>query len=268
MRRFLLLLLFIQTHSFCQITVMSWNLNNLGKSKSEETLTTISRIIKNADIVAFQEIVTNPSGAQSLAKILEILNRSSGQDWDYTISDPTSSDPYHTERYAFMWKKNKVRLSGKAFLEPLFKNKIQREPYMATFRSKKSSLSFTLVNFHALPKKKQPEKEIKFFKYLPDKYPDTSLIFLGDFNIPDKHSVFNPLKSIGYRTAFVDQKTTLRQKCIQNDCLASAIDNILIPPEIEWIDAQAIHFYNDFNNIREARKISDHLPIRITLTEK
>lgn len=247
---------------------MSWNLNNLGRSKSEETLTTIANIIKNSDIVAIQEIVTNPSGAQSLAEIATILNRNSGYNWDYAISNSTSSAPYHSERYAFIWKKGKVRLKEKAFLEPCFKNKIQREPYMATFKSKKSALSFTLVNFHALPKKKQPEKEIKYFKYFPEKYPKMSLVFLGDFNISDKHSVFNPLKTKGYRTAFVNQKTTLRQRCMQNDCLASAVDNFLIPEDIEWTDAHAIPFYNNFKDIREARKISDHLPIRITITEK
>jgi hypothetical protein len=56
------------------------------------------------------------------ARLADELNRT-GSKWDYIISDPTSSSPYKTERYAFIWKTNKLKQIGKAWLE---KNTIQK----------------------------------------------------------------------------------------------------------------------------------------------
>ena len=82
------------------------------------------------------------------------------------------------------------------------------------------------MNYHAIPKKKQPETEIKYFKFLPGKYPGSNLIFLGDFNVPQNHTVFNPLKKIGYRPVFTGQKTTMKMEGVGEECLASEYDNI------------------------------------------
>ena len=75
-----------------------------------------------------------------------------------------------------------MKLSGKAWLETKYNIVIDREPYFATFKFE--GKSFTVVNFHAITKSKQPETEIKYFKFLPAEYPDKNLIFCGDFNCP------------------------------------------------------------------------------------
>ena len=73
--------------------------------------------IKDFDIVAIQEVVAkDPGGAQAVARLAEALNRM-GSKWDYTISNPTSSSAYKSERYAFLWKPSKVTKMGKAWLE-------------------------------------------------------------------------------------------------------------------------------------------------------
>ncbi|WP_158209613.1 endonuclease/exonuclease/phosphatase family protein [Myroides phaeus] len=247
---------------FSQVKVMTWNLQNIGKSKSDETITYIAKVIKQTDIIAIQEVVTNPSGAQAIAKLHDELNRKSGAKWEYAISKPTESSPYRSERYAYLWKTKTVKLKGKPFLEPTYKDDIEREPYFATFIYQ--GKEFTISSLHALPKKHQPETEIKYLKFLPDLYPDHNLIFLGDFNLPESHSVFNPLKKQGYISSFEKQKTSLRQKCINGDCLASEYDNILIhPKKVDLIKAKPIYFFEDFEDITEARKVSDHIPIMI-----
>lgn len=261
---FILICFFIVQNLVGQIKIATWNLNNLGASKTDEELIYIAHIIKDVDLIALQEIVINPNGAKAISKIHEALNRSSGFSWEYSLSPPTESSPYHSERYAYIWKKSKLKLIKKAFLEPVFKDSIEREPYMATFSHKKRN--FTLVNFHALPKKKQPEREIKYFKFLPDYYPNENLIFVGDFNLPENHSVFNPLKKTGYQSAFTNQKTTLRQKCMKQDCLASSYDNIFYNNNsIELLNAKPILFFEDFEDIKQARKISDHIPLLIEI---
>ncbi len=258
MKKRLILLLF-STLGFSQVKLLSWNVENLGNSKSDKTLLFIANTMKNYDIVALQEVVAGNGGAQTVAKLVDELNRK-GNQWDYTISNPTSSSAYKTERYAFLWKTARVKKMGKAWLEQKYHLEIDREPYYCTFEYNKKR--FTLANFHAITKSKQPETEIKYFKFLPAQYPTLDLIFVGDFNCPQSHTVFNPLKKMGYESAFQNQKTSLKKQCKNNNCLASEFDNIWYKSaKIVLKKAEAIHFYNSFQNLQEAREISDHIPI-------
>jgi len=253
---FLLLLTFL---SFAQTKVLSWNIQNFGKSKSDVHLDYIAKTISTYDIIAIQEVVAGNGGAQTVAKLAGILNQK-GSKWDYKISDPTSSSSYKTERYAFIWKTNKAKLKNKPWLEKKFSLEIDREPYFATFEINKKTI--TLVNFHAITKNKQPETEIKYFKFLPNEYPDLNLVFLGDFNCPEKHSVFNPLKKMGYDSVLKNQKTTLKHTCKNGICLASEFDNIFYKTlNLKVVNSGVIKFYEDFDSLQTAKKVSDHIPI-------
>lgn len=254
---FLLLTLSLQA----QPTLLSWNLSNLGSTKSDSTILFIAKQIKDYDIVALQEIVVNPSGAQAVAQLANELNRS-GMKWDYVISNPTSSSAYKTERYAFLWQTGSVQLVGEPWLEKKYALEIDREPFYATFQYQNKQ--FTVVNFHAITKKRQPETEIKYFKFLPELYADLNLLFVGDFNCPETHTVFTPLKKIGYASAFENQKTTLRSTCIKEDCLASPYDNMYYRlDKIKIVQQGVLPFYVHFDSLNDARKISDHIPIWI-----
>ncbi|MDR7212650.1 endonuclease/exonuclease/phosphatase family protein [Flavobacterium piscis] len=253
------LILLFTTFLYSQTKVLSWNIENFGKSKSETHLNFIANTIKDYDIITIQEVVAGYGGAQSITKLVAILNQK-GTKWDYQISDPTSSSAYKTERYAFIWKTNKARIKGNAWLEKKYHLEIDREPYFATFEIDKKTI--TLVTFHAITKSKQPETEIKYFKFLPFEYPKLNLVFIGDFNCPQFHTVFNPLKKMGYASVFQNQKTTLKQKCQTNNCLASEFDNIFYKTNsLNYINSGIIPFYTKFNTFYEARKISDHIPI-------
>ena len=254
-----LLLLLLSTTTFAQVKLLSWNLENFGKSKSDATITFIANTIKDYDVVAIQEVVAGYGGAQAVAKLADELN-TKGSKWEYTISNPTTSSAYKTERYAFLWKTSKVKKIGDAWLEQQYNLEIDREPYYCTFQYEEKQ--FTLANFHAITKSKQPETEIKYFKFLPDQYPKLNLIFLGDFNCPQSHTVFNPLKKIGYQSAFVNQKTSLKKECIENKCLASEFDNIWYSSSKNKLkNSTVIEFYKSFDNLTLAKKISDHIPI-------
>jgi deoxyribonuclease-1-like protein len=245
---------------FAGITLCSWNLLDFGKTKSSAEIEFIANTLKNYDVVAIQEVVAHdPGGAQAVARLAEALNRK-GAKWDYVISDITSSSSYKAERYAFIWKTSKLSILGKPWLEKIYNLEIDREPFFATFKS--GDKFFTVVNFHAITKSKQPETEIKYFKLLPAEYPDKNLIFCGDFNLPESHTVFNPLKAMGYKPIFTDQKTTLKEECNGDICLASETDNIFYDSDkISFIKSGIIAFYNSFSSLSEARKISDHVPV-------
>nr|WP_315224057.1 endonuclease/exonuclease/phosphatase family protein [uncultured Flavobacterium sp.] len=259
--RNLLLLFILLSHTllFSGTKIISWNLENFGKSRSTAELLFIANTVKNYDIIALQEVVAGYGGAQAVANLTSILN-TKGSSWNYSISNPTSSSAYKTERYAFIWKTSKAKLKQDAWLEKKYHLEIDREPYFATFEIGKKNI--TLVNFHAITKSKQPETEIKYFKFLPQEYPNLNLLFMGDFNCPQSHYVFNPLKKTGYTSVLQNQKTSLKQKCQTNNCLASEFDNMFYNiNSINYINSGVVSFYTKFNTLKEARKISDHIPV-------
>lgn len=256
---FSFLFLLIYCVVFSQTKLISWNLENFGKSKSEETINYIANSLRDYDLIAIQEVVAGYGGAQAVAKLADELNRK-GAKWDYVISDPTSSSAYKTERYAFIWKTSKLKKIGRAWLEKKYHLEIDREPYFCTFQFENKQ--FTVANFHAITKNRQPETEIKYFKFLPEEYPTLNLIFVGDFNCPQSHTVFNPLKKMGYQSILVNQKTSLKKECRNDKCLASEFDNMYFKTsKITTINSGVIPFHQSFNSLQEARIISDHIPI-------
>ena len=246
------------SHAFSQVKVVSWNVENLGKSKSEYEIKFMAQTLKGYDVVALQEVVAGYGGTQAVAQLADELNRT-GSKWDYEISEQTSSSAYKTERYAFLWKTAAVKKVGKPWLEKKYNLEIDREPFYCTFDYK--GKHFTLVNFHAITKTRQPETEIKYFKLLPALYPDLNLIFVGDFNCPQSHSVFNPLKKMGYVPLLIGHKTTLKKQVKHGEYLHSEYDNMFYTSKITKIDGGSIAFYKSFTTLAEARKVSDHIPI-------
>jgi endonuclease/exonuclease/phosphatase family metal-dependent hydrolase len=255
------LFLSFSNHSETQVSLCSWNLKDFGRTKSDAEIEFIANTIKDYDIVLIQEVVAkDPGGAQAVGRLGDALNRK-GAKWEYRISDITSGEnSYKRERYAYLWKPSKVTLVGKPWLEVKYTNEIDREPFFGTFNI--ADKSFTLVNFHAITKSKQPETEVKFFKYLPAEYPDLNLIFCGDFNLPQSHTVFNPLKKMGYRPTLTGQKTSLKMECVFDDCLASEFDNVFYNAvKVSRQSSGVIHFYKSFVDLKQARLISDHVPV-------
>ena len=260
MKRILLVSLLLSCFVFYpQTKLISWNIANFGQSKSDKTIHYIANYLRDYDIIAVQEVVAGYGGVQAVARLSDELNRT-GSKWDYIISDPTSSSPYKTERYAFIWKTNKLKQIGKAWLEKKYHSEIEREPYLGTFQYQDKQ--FTVVNFHAITRQMKPETEIKYFKFFPGEYPNLNLIFAGDFNCPQSHTVFIPLRKIGYQSILVGQKTSLKQKYKNNNYLASEYDNMYYKTSrIKSINKGVLSFYKDFNTLKEARKVSDHIPI-------
>jgi endonuclease/exonuclease/phosphatase family metal-dependent hydrolase len=263
MKSHLLFLLFFVQLLSSQVKITSWNLQNFGKSKSDSTLVYIANTLKNNDILVIQEVVAGFGGAQAIAELDALLD-ATGSSWDYTVSDPTTGSSYKSERYAYLWKKSSVKLKGKAWLEQKYALEMDREPFLATFKYNLNE--FTLVNFHAITKSKQPETEIKYFKLFPAEYPDLNLVFLGDFNCPQSHSVFNPLRKMGFDCVFKNQKTSLKKSCVNEVCLASEFDNIWYPSkQFKVLKSRAVLFYEDFESMDAAATVSDHIPLEVVL---
>ncbi|MEY4595132.1 MAG: hypothetical protein RIQ47_1542 [Bacteroidota bacterium] len=241
------------------LAIATWNIRDLGKTKSDAEIKFIASQLRSFDLVAIQEVVAGTGGAQAVARLADALDRT-GADWDYTISDTTTGTRGTKERYAFFWKSSRMKRIGKGWLDQHYTLEIDREPYMGGFVFKKDTLY--LVSLHAVPKSKYPETEIKYLKFFPENYPGKSLIFLGDFNCPQSHTVFNPLKTAGYPPVMKDEKTTIRKGCNSRDCTASAYDNIFYPSKkMKLVRASVIHFQTQMPEELASEGISDHLPV-------
>lgn len=254
----LILFHFIAFSQSDEISLISWNIKDFGKSKNSEELNRIAEIVRDTDILAIQEVVAGYGGAQAVAKLADILNRK-GSKWDYVISDPTNSPKYVSERYAFIWKTHRIKIKNRGWLISALENSIDREPFLLNFYL--DGKPFTVVNFHSRPYNKDPESEIRTLSTYVIDFLETPLIIAGDFNVDEKMPVFNTLKKSGYQTAITNQKTTLKWSCERTNYLNYPIDNIFHSKDIHKVEGKIIDFVRFCEELEKARKLSDHLPV-------
>jgi endonuclease/exonuclease/phosphatase family metal-dependent hydrolase len=257
---FLLLALFHFTvTSQERVNLISWNIRDFGKTKNSEELDRMAEIVRDADIIAIQEVVAGYGGAQAVAKLVDNLNRK-GAKWDYVVSNPTNSTKYVTERYAFVWKTKHIKIKNRGLLITDLDSLVDREPFFLDFYINGHKLS--IINFHSRPHDKNPESEIMaitdYLKINPSQHP---IILAGDFNVNEKELVFNGLKDMGYKASINNQGTTLKKRCNGVDYLNYPIDNIFHSKNVLKIESKAIDFVKVCENLEEARKLSDHLPV-------
>ncbi len=251
------------------IKIMTWNIQDLGGSKSSEVLVEIAKIINNVDIVAIQEVVAkDPRGAKAVAIIADELNRM-GSKWDYAISDPTRSPSvYISERYAYIWRTSKLKNITRPYLDEELENLCYREPYIGKFLVKKSKEELVLVNIHTRKHNDVPELDIEnLIKYSDDTC--QNCIILGDFNLSENHEVWNDFYDSGFKVALQNKKTTLKRKCKKGNYKSHSIDNCYVKSKVFSINnAGVVDFVSGCGNLVEKRKISDHLPVVMELVEK
>jgi len=244
-----------------QVQIATWNLANFGRTKDAEEIGVAAETLRDFDLVAVQEVVTSPPGAQAIGALDQALDRT-GFAWDYRLSDPTTGPG--TERYAFLWKPSRVRLIGRAWLEASLADSLDREPYMARFEHRASGQRLLLASFHAVPTSKNPAREIALLDRLHNQYETDHLVILGDFNLDADDDAFNELRRLGYAAVLQDQPTSLRR--IRRDGpkghLASEYDNIFVETgPLRSLRAGTHDFTGRFSSLKEARSLSDHLPV-------
>lgn len=244
------------------LRLASWNIQDFGRSKDKKEVQRMAEYLRDFDLVAIQEVVANSaSGPKAVARLAGELDRM-GHDWDYRISDPTDSPGSKTERYAFLWKTDRVKLQGKAWLESSLPDTVFREPCLGRFEFNGNTI--LLANFHARRGADKPEEEVPLLARLVDAYPQDLLIFLGDFNLGDAHPAFDGLKQKGYEPAAKDQPTSLRQTCTDH-YFSGKLDHIFLPKQVRALRSGIIDTVGDCLNLKAARELSDHVPLWVEL---
>ncbi|PCI00788.1 MAG: endonuclease [Flavobacteriaceae bacterium] len=248
-----------QTYSSKEISIISWNIQDFGKSKSDSIINAIANIVRDYDIVALQEVVAGYGGSQAVAKLANSLNRT-GSKWDYAISSPTQSPPYKTEKYAYLWKTSNLTLLKKPRLLSELNPVVFREPYLIRFKLDHKII--TLLNYHARKHNDKPEEEIsQIIEYLKT---NNQTILLGDFNLSETHTIWNSLYKLHYKASLKNNPTTLKRKCNGGKYTHHAIDNMYYNTKnIVITRTGKVDFVANCDLLKKARKISDHLPIFI-----
>ena len=240
------------------LNIISWNIQNFGRSKSESdsVMKYICSKVKLHDIVVIQEVSTSEFGAQAVAKLDDLLDRT-GTSWDYVVSDPTTGPG--SERYAYLYKKNRVKLKEKPCLEKTLQDKLNREPFKAIFVFKGND--YYLFNLHLVPTDKNPAIEAAHLASLGETYKGKKIIFMGDLNLSQSDPGFDGVKKWSKPT-LIGKKTSLKMKeGEEGERLNMEYDNFFVSTNITVKKSDVINFFSEFKDLKLARKVSDHCPI-------
>ncbi|WP_300980343.1 endonuclease/exonuclease/phosphatase family protein [Nonlabens sp.] len=242
-----------------EISLVSWNIRDFGKTKSAEEIERMAEILRDYDIIAIQEVVAGYGGSQAVARLADELNRK-GSNWEYAISNPTSSPAYKTEKYAFLWKTSQVKVVEKATLLGVLKDCVYREPYQIKFKVKGNLV--TILNYHARKQKELPEEEVSCISDYIMHHQTEHIILAGDFNLSMDHQAFEKLKEAQYDTCATAGSTSLKRTCKDNEYLHQPMDHIIYDSQKNVVtDCGAIDFVQECDRLESSRMLSDHLPV-------
>lgn len=257
--------------SECPYTYVSWNIANFGISKKSsrgaEEIAFIASVVKQADIIAVQEVTAGKGeGARAIAQLADALSRT-GADWDYIVSDATEPASTGVERYAYLWKKSIVSTDrGSAHLVQELREPIDREPYTITFRLKGGD-DLGAFTIHTVPTAKHPEAEVRALGAAKELSAQKRAIVSGDFNLGPE--VTDPLMSPAGYTGHIKELTSIKMKLDGERHLAKQYDNIYTKG-VHVCTSGTIDFVTGSfspltpESLKRARVISDHLPVYAT----
>jgi endonuclease/exonuclease/phosphatase family metal-dependent hydrolase len=160
-----------------------------------------------------------------------------------------------------LWKPSRVKLKGRAWLDKNVADAVDREPFMARFE--RAGNVITVASFHAVPQSKYPNAEIELLKDFPKWYNEDHLILVGDFNAGNQEYGGQSLTEQGFKDAMNNTKTTIKMKPdAQGNHLANPFDHMYFEnKELQINDKGTVDFTRQYNDLKSARLISDHIPV-------
>ncbi len=241
------------------LTICSFNIRIFSDgSRDDEELQSIVQILKSYDLIAIQEL----RDKEILKRTVKAL-KNLGYKYDYEISQKVGRGV--KEQYAFLYRKDKVKViqGGRLYSED--DDEFIREPYFATFKS--GNFDFTLVTVHVLfgdsKKDRRPElmELADVYEYLQSKDQDEQdIILLGDFNMSPSDKGWDNLKQIPTMKHILKwpSKTTIQDSSLyDNFWFQKKYVKEFVKCGINKFDE--ILFGN--NDKLASRTVSDHRPI-------
>lgn len=256
---FMFLLLASLTWAACTdpLTLYTWNIRDFGQSRDAGEIAEIADFVKEADILAIQEVVPS-TGPDAVRRLVQELS-DHGHSREFVVSPPTTGSKSSRERYAYIWNPRKTFLE-RSFLDSSLESSIDREPYIGVFRIPGRKL--TIFSFHAVPTKRKPAQEIRQLidsTFLLTRPPNALLAVVGDFNLSFRSSAFDRLRVHGLQS-HLRGKTALKRKWKNGQHLTKAYDNIFFSNHGTVCQSGILDFSVNYPTLKKARlRMSDHL---------
>jgi len=238
------------------ITVASWNMHNLSSDETEIKLGLISLILSRYDMIVLQEI-GKPEVIDQLQQILQEVFELTYQSKVATVGKGKK------ERYAFLWRSDKITLLKEPELYPDPFDQFERVPYCSYFKT--GTFDWGLCTAHILYGKNKEDRrqEVRQLGQVYDHYrniiQDNDVLFCGDFNLPPTDLAWNPfIESNGMIYAISHPKvTTYKGKKLYDNCFWPKGTTEVLP------DSGQVFKFDQL--IPSPKTLTDHRPISITI---
>ncbi len=245
------------------IKLAAFNLQVFGTTKAgkPEVMGVLSKIIRNYDVIAVQEI--RDSSQTSLLKLRDAVN-SMGSPYDYVVSERLGRTT-SKEQYAYLYNTQTIQLIGSPYTYPDSNDLFQREPYVANFKVKNGNFDFVLITIHTDPD--TATQEINDLTMVVEdaksKYQgEGDFIVMGDLNADCtyfKENGQSPLRSSDYNWVINNSVDTTTKS---TDC---TYDRIIIttPAKTDFTgEAGVFRFDTAYNlNYESTIAVSDQYPV-------
>ena len=254
------------------IRIASFNIRMFGKTKAgrADVMQQIAAVVTQFDLVAIQEI---RGGDATPIDALTRLIRSSGRDYDATLSEPIG-ESNQVESYAYVFDRSRIALvSGSAYLVNDDEERMSREPMVASFETRPQPIAgrepfrFNLINAHTDPDEVTPRAIDNEMNVLDDVFVsvrqwewershEEDTIMLGDLNVNTRG-----LRELGQIPNVVsilgDVKTNTRKTKTYDHILADRTQTTEFTGRAGVLDLESFFGIDQ----EAALRISDHLPI-------
>ncbi len=258
-------LFFVQV-SAADVSVASFNIKHYGWNNGKD-VNAVASIISEFDLVAIQELMDE----NELTQLERLLEKKTNIEWHSMASHPIGRSRYK-EQYGFIWNDN-IEYETGAVVYIDDRDIFEREPMSLQFKSKITNTSFVLASVHIVfgDSVSDREHEIKalssYWDWLGVVYSNVPRIMAGDFNLPPDHEYFYSLKKKA-NPIIISGKTTLSST---DNRYASLYDNLFVEKNGLKINEFGIYKFPEYLDMthKEAKdKVSDHVPVYLTLGDK
>ncbi len=249
------------------IKVAAFNIQIFGTTKAgkPEVMSILSKIIRNYDVIAVQEI--RDSSQTALPMLMDAVNSVGSPHYNYVVSERLGRT-VSKEQYAYFYNTQTIQQIGYPYTYPDTNDLFQREPYVAEFKTKNSNFDFVLVTIHVDPDTATQEINDlpKVVENAKTKYQgEGDFIVMGDLNADCSYFNENsqsPLKTSDYYWVINNSVDTTTKS---TDC---TYDRIIIttPAKTDFTgDSGVFRFDTAYNlNYNSTIAVSDHYPVYAT----
>jgi len=245
------------------MTIASWNVRNLSDgSRSDAELGIIGLIVFRYDFIALQEV----RDEKVIDRIREILERDFQVAYDGVVSAPVGHN--RKERYAFLWRRDRVAMTEPPRLYADPGDGFVREPFCGSFRA--GTFDWTLCTVHILfganKAARRPELLLldDVYRAARDAGAEKDVIICGDFNFGPDDAGWSALKAEDGMSFAIGPpaKTTIADKSLYDNCWWPAASREIVDGGGSVFEYDEL-MYPPGSRKEANRLTSDHRPIAI-----